>query len=68
MIVSKGLKVHVDKLSLEISSGEKSFLALNNLSFNINPGETLGIVGQSGAGKSILIKTLINSINSTFAN
>jgi peptide/nickel transport system ATP-binding protein len=50
---------------------KKSFLsrlnyevrAVNNLNFNIMPGETLGLVGESGCGKSTTGKAIMNLVN-----
>ena len=37
--------------------------AVSNLSFNLKKGETLGLVGQNGAGKSTTFKMILNFIN-----
>ena len=37
-------------------------MAVNNVSFNVKPGETLGLVGESGCGKTTLGRSLLRLI------
>ncbi len=38
------------------------FMAVKDVSFDVYPGETLGLVGESGCGKTTLVRTLLRLI------
>lgn len=51
--------LRVENLSVEISSPGGRVQAVRDISFEVNPGEILAIVGESGCGKSMLCKSVM---------
>ncbi len=53
---------HKENPNLKIGEKEhdknERFLALNDLSFDVKKGETVGIIGRNGAGKSTILKLI----------
>jgi ATP-binding cassette subfamily C protein len=59
-------RLDVERL-LYVPGGTKQVI-LNGLSFSLNPGEALAVIGNSGAGKTTLGKMLVGSILPTSGN
>ena len=49
----------VEDLVVEYRTGGKVVHAVNNVSFELERGKTLGLVGETGAGKTTIAKTIL---------
>ena len=53
----------VERLRVEFPTRRGLLVAVNDVSFSIGPGEVLGVVGESGAGKSLTGAAIIGLID-----
>lgn len=62
----------IDRLKESLSISKKKYskehYALNNISFEINKGETVGIIGTNGSGKSTLLKIITGVLTQSAGN
>ncbi len=61
--MSSAALLEVRNLRVEFPSRRGSLLALDDISFSIAPGEVLGVVGESGAGKSLTGSAIIGLLD-----
>ena len=54
--------IHVDNLSVSFTTDEGRIKAVDHVSFHIEEGEVLGIVGESGCGKSVTALSLMRLV------
>ena len=57
--------LEVDRVGHTYGTGANAYRAIDSLSFSINAGEFVSIVGPSGAGKTTLLRILAGLIRST---
>ncbi len=55
----KDVILQVDNLSTEFSTKDGVINAVNEVSFSLRQGEVLGLVGESGCGKSVTVMSLL---------
>src|SRR5262245_2555894 len=61
----KHLKVHFPVRSGLFSRAKQFLKAVDDVSFHIEPGETLGLVGESGCGKTTLGSAIVRLLKPT---
>ena len=54
--------LNVQNLETRFKTPEGTVHAVNGVSFKLNEGETLGVVGESGCGKSVTMLSLLKLI------
>ncbi|WBL82753.1 ABC transporter ATP-binding protein [Bradyrhizobium xenonodulans] len=54
--------MQVRRLTTKFGDGPGAITAVNDVSFDINPGETLAMVGESGSGKSLTALSILRLV------
>jgi oligopeptide transport system ATP-binding protein len=63
-VKASGPLLDVDALHVEFRTGEGVVKAVNGLTYQVGPGETVAILGESGSGKSVSAQAVMGIIDS----
>ena len=55
--------VEIDNLTVEFTTRNGLVTAVENVSFSVKKGETLGVIGESGSGKSVTSLALMRILD-----
>ncbi|MCR5605725.1 MAG: ABC transporter ATP-binding protein [Treponema sp.] len=58
--------LEIKNLNVRLSQRHKESILVDNVSFNVFPGQCLGILGESGSGKSMTMKAVMGILDSHF--
>ena len=61
----QGLKEYIVRLTSLKRANKEQYPALKNISFTVNKGECLGIIGKNGAGKGTMLGLLLGTTHPT---
>ena len=61
MVISNLLEI--EDLNIRFVSDQETVKAVRDVSLTLKPGEVLGIVGESGAGKSTIGNAIVNLLD-----
>jgi ABC-2 type transport system ATP-binding protein/sodium transport system ATP-binding protein len=57
--------IHVDNLTRCFTTGGKTLVAVDRLSFSVRAGEVYGLLGPNGAGKTTTLRMILGLLNPT---
>ena len=57
--------LEVKNLSVEYDTEISTVYAVNGLDLDLNYGETLGLVGETGAGKTTMVRTITGMVKAS---
>lgn len=60
--------LEAENLCVSYRTGKKDLKAVDRVSFGIERGDTLGIIGESGSGKSTIVMAMLRQLDPRFAS